>query len=449
MVTSSNTTDWDREHIIHPLYRVGENNGIVIDEGHGVFLRDTNGKEYLDCRAQLACVNLGYGRKDIIQAISEQMNKLPYTTIFHGFSNSTVIECSQRLAELMPGGLTHFVFTSGGSESIESAFRIARSYWNIKNSPKYKVISLYDSYHGNSLGAVAATGMGRGHAWTGVGPLPTGFIHIPSYDCYHCMFGLKHPACNIQCARYLGETISKEGEDSVAAFIAEPVLGVSGMIPPPAEYWPLVRKICSERKVLLIVDEVMTGFGRTGKLFAVEHWGVTPDIITMAKGITSAYLPFGAVAFTEDIFSSLKGSLLLGFTYSGHPACAAAAIKTMEIYKRERVVEHAAEVGRHVLNRLKSEFNTLPCVDNISGMGLMLGMNIVKDKVTKASVSPTVTAEIEKRAIDNGLLIRCMSAFTTPGSRIGFTPPLTITVQEADRSLDILKPILASLKVTC
>ncbi|MDO8634791.1 MAG: aminotransferase class III-fold pyridoxal phosphate-dependent enzyme, partial [Dehalococcoidia bacterium] len=176
--------------------------------------------------------------------------------------------------------------------------------------------------------------------------------------------------------------------------------------------------------------------------------GVTPDIITMAKGITSAYLPFGAVAFNEDIFSSLKGSLLLGFTYSGHPACAAAAIKAMEIYKRERVVEHAAEVGRHVLNRLKSEFNTLPCVDNISGMGLMLGMNIVKDKVTKASVSPTVTAEIEKRAIDNGLLIRCMSAFTTPGSRIGFTPPLTITVQEADRALDILKPILASLKVT-
>ncbi|MBI4287097.1 MAG: aspartate aminotransferase family protein [Chloroflexi bacterium] len=446
MDTANTAIDWDREHILHPLYRVGENNGVVIDEGRGAVLRDRNGKEYLDFRAQLACVNLGYGRREIVDAIAEQMNKLPYTTIFHGFSNSTVIECAQRLAGMTPAGLAHFVFTSGGSETIESAFKIARSYWHFKGKAKYKIISLYDSYHGMTLGALAATGMGNGNAWSGAGPLPGGFIHIPSYDCYHCAFGKAFPGCDIQCARFLGATIAKEGPDSVAAFIAEPLLGVSGMIPPPPEYWPLVRKICSEHKVLLIADEVMTGFGRTGKPFAVEHWGITPDILAMAKGITSAYLPFGAAAFNDEIFNGLKGNVMLGLTYSGHPACAAAALKTMEIYVKEGVAENAARVGRHMLDRLNGEFNGLPCVDNVGGIGLMLGMNIVRSKTARTPFPPAVTAEVEKRAMENGLLVRCMNAATTPGSRVALTPPLTITLAEADRALDILKPILAGLK---
>lgn len=446
MTTTDTKVNWDKLHIIHPLYQVGENIGVVIDKGQGVILKDVEGKEYLDCRSQLVCVNLGYGRQEIIDAAAEQMSRLAYTTLFHGFSNPAVIECAQRLAQLTPQGLDHFVFTSGGSESIEAAIKIARYYWHCKGSPKHKIISLYDSYHGMSLGAISATGFGKGAAWTGIGPLPPGFIHVPSYDCYHCMFGKEYPGCNIQCARFLQETIVKEGQESVAAFLAEPVLGVAGMIPPPLEYWPLVREICSEHKVLLITDEVMTGFARTGKLFAVENWGIKPDMMTIAKGITSAYLPFGAVAFNEEIFNGLKGSYLLGFTYTGHPVCAAAAIKAMEIYVKEDIAGNAYRVGKHVLKRLHAEFAPLPCIDNISGLGLMIGMNVVANKAAKASVGLEVMARIEKKARDNGLLIRCMNATTAPGSRVCFSPPLTITKEEADRALDILKPILAGLK---
>ncbi len=444
--TMNTGNDWDRDHIIHPLHPVGQNPRVAMEKGHGVVLQDTEGKEYLDCRAQLACVNLGYGRQEIINAAVEQMNKLQYTTLFHGFTNPVAVECAQRLSEVVPEGLAHFVFTSGGSESIESAFRIARLFWHYRSSPKHKIISLYDSYHGLSLGAATATGMGKGAVWSGTGPTPSGFLHVPSYDCYHCMFGKEYPGCDIQCARFLEETIVKEGPDSVAAFIAEPELGVGGMIPPPPEYWPRIREICTRHNVLLIADEVMTGFGRTGKLFAVENWGIRPDMLVMAKGITSAYLPFGAVAFSDDIFDSVKGTYMLGFTYAGHPVCAAASIKCIEIYREEGIAENAAKVGKHVMDRLHAEFGLLPCVDNISGLGLMLGFNLVGDKATRTPLAPEVSADVESRALAGGVLVRCMNAATAPGSRICFTPPLTMNIEEADRALDILKPIVAGLR---
>lgn len=438
--------NWGKDHIVNAFYPLGQRAVVVFEKGHGVILQDIEGKEYIDVSSQLTCVNLGYGRKEIIDAAVAGMRKLQFIKLFHGYYNPAIIECAQRLAELTPDGLDRFFFTAGGAESIEMAFQYARRYWHNKGQAKYKIISLYDSYHGITLAAATVSGYGKGSAWRGIGPLPSGFIHIPSYNCYYCMLGREYPNCEIDCARFLEETIIKEGPDSVAAFIAEPVQGVGGMIPPPPEFWPMVREICAKYDVLLIADEVMTGFCRTGKMFATEHWGIKPDIMTIAKGLTSAYLPMGAVAFGSEIFDALKGAPLPGFTYSGHPVAAAAAIKTMEIYVKEKVAENVAKVSKHVLERLNAEFKPLPCVDNIGGLGLMMGFNLVKDKTTKAPFEPAVVVEITSRALDKGLLVRGMNAVTTTGTRVGFTPPLVISVEEADRALDILLPIVAELK---
>jgi adenosylmethionine-8-amino-7-oxononanoate aminotransferase len=262
------------------------------------------------------------------------------------------------------------------------------------------------------------------------------------------MFGVEYPGCNIKCARFLAEVIEKEGSENIAAFIAEPELGVGGMIAPPPEYWPIVREICTEYEVLLIADEVMTGFGRTGKMFAMDHWGVKPDIIAMAKGITSAYIPFGAVAFSEEIWQALKGRMLPTYTYSGHPACAAAAVKTMEIYARDKVVENAARSGEYALERLRRDFEPLPCVGDVNGLGLMIGIEIVADKATKKPFDPKldVMQKLQDQALEKGLFLRMADIRGTPSDRIVFAPPLIITTQEVDKALDILHPIVAALE---
>ena len=439
---------WDREHMVHGRCAVGENNGIVTDKSHGIYFQDTEGKEYIDGASQLLCVNLGYGQREIIDAICKEMEKLQYGMLFHGFSNVASIKCGQKLSELVPEGLDHFNFTTGGSESIDNALEIARFYWRAKGRSKYKIISLYDSYHGVGSGGLAATGVGRGAYERNVGPLMPGFVHIPPYYCYRCMFGVEYPDCNIKCARFLAEVIEKEGSENMAAFIAEPELGVGGVIAPPPEYWPIVREICNEYEVLLIADEVMTGFGRTGKMFAMEHWEVKPDIIAMAKGITSAYIPFGAVAFSGEIWEAIKGRTLTAYTYSGHPVCAAAAVKAMEIYIRDKVVENAAKVGKYALERLTRDFEPLPCVGGINGLGLMLGIEIVADKATKKPFDPklNIMQKLQDQALEKGLFLRMASIKSTPSDRVAFAPPLIVTTEEVNKALDILYPLIANLK---
>ena len=440
---------WDREHIVHSRWGIGGNIGIITDKSHGIYFQDTEGKEYIDGASQLLCVNLGYGQREIIDAAYKEMKRLQYSMLFHGFSSVAIIECSRRLSELVPAGLDHFNFTSGGSESIGVALRLARLYWGAKGrGNKSKIISLYDSYHGTGHGGLIATGSGRGFYEKGASPVAPGFIHIPSYYCYRCMFGLEYPNCNMRCARFLSEIIEKEGAESIAAFIAEPELGVGGMIAPPPEYWPIVRQICTEYDVLLITDEVMTGFGRTGKMFAVEHWRIKPDIMAMAKGITGAYLPFGAVAFSDEIWEALKGRNLVSYTFAGHPVCAAAAVKAMEIYVRDKVVENAAKVGKYALKRLKQDFELLPHVGGANGLGLMLGIEIVADKATKRPFDPklNIMQQIQDRALEKGLFLRMAEITSTPSDRIVFAPPLVVSTQEVDKALDILYPILAGLK---
>jgi adenosylmethionine-8-amino-7-oxononanoate aminotransferase len=446
--TTAELLKWDREHIVHGRWPIGENAGIVTEKSHGIYFQDTEGKEYIDGASQLICVNLGYGQREIIDAVHEEMARLQYAMLFHGFSNKAIIECGQKLGELVPAGLDHFIFTTGGSESIELALKLSRFYWNAKGKTKFQIISLYDSYHGIASGALTATGSGKGAYARGLSAMMPGFIHIPSYYCYRCSFGLEYPRCNIRCARFLAEVIEKEGSDTIAAFIAEPELGVGGMVAPPPEYWPIVREICTNYDVLLIADEVMTGFGRTGKMFAIEHWGIRPDIMTIAKGITSAYLPFGAVAFNGDIWEATKGRSFVAYTYTGHPVCAAAAIKAMEIYVRDRVVENAASVGKYALERLQRDFEPLPCVGGANGLGLMLGMEIVADKATRKPFDPklNIMQKLQDQVLEKGLFVRMTGIGGTPSDRVTFAPPLIITKQEVDKSLDILYPLIAGLK---
>jgi len=435
----------DLEHIIHPSHVAGQHIELVFEGAHGITLVDTEGNEYIDTSSQLMCCNLGHGRKEIKDAIVEAMAKTDYTTLFFGYCSTLSIECGQKLAEVTPGDLKHFYFTSGGSESVDSAIKLVRLCWHNKGrDDKYKIISLYNSYHGEAGTSTYLTRSYHGAPQRGFGPEPGGLLRVPPYYCYRCTFGAEYPSCNMRCAQYLEDTIKSEGEDSVAAFIAEPIQGAGGIIDPPPEYWPLVRKICTEHDVLLIVDEVMTGFARTGKMFAIEHWNVQPDVMTMAKGITAAYLPFGAVAVGDRVFETLKGKHIEhGLTYCGHPLCCAASIAALDVYVKQRVVENAAKVGNHIRKRLEAEFLPLPCVGTIGGKGMFQAFELVSDKESKTPISPSVKKELEAKIRKAGIFARITGSLF---NRFVIAPPCTMTVEEADRMLDIIQPIVAGLK---
>ncbi len=447
MAISKRTSDYvksDLDHVIHPVGIVGEESAVVFAGGHGIMLRDTEGREYIDGTAGAANVNVGHGRTEIAEAAMAQMKDLAFSVIFRNLSHTAVVDCAEKLAELTPEGLSRFFFCSGGSEAVETALKFTRFYWRNQGTHKFKVIGLYEGYHGTTFGAISAGAMSKGRNSMGFEPLVPGFLHIPRYYCYRCGFGLSYPECQTHCARYLEEVIKSEGPDSVAAFIAEPVQGGGGMVPPPPEYWPIVREICTRYNVLLIADEVITGFGRTGRLFALEHGGVKPDIMTMAKGITSGYLPLGAVAVTDEIHQGLKtpGSPLPHLlTYSGHPACCAAGVKNMEILVEEGMTENAARVGEYLQNQARG-LGELPLVGDVSGLGLMCGIELVADKATKKPLDQPakVQQKVLVRCREKGLLLR------TFGDRIGISPPLPITTGEVDRLIDILGPVLAGLE---
>lgn len=438
----------DKAHVVHPVFVAGDHTGIIFERAQGVYLWDTEGKQYIDGSAQLMCVNLGHCRKDIIDAAMEYAHKSDYTTIFIGYSSLPIIENARKMAEITPPGIEHFYFASGGSEAVDSAARIARTYWQLKGQAgKYKVISLYNSYHGQAGTSSHATGLGWGALWLGTVPTP-GHLHIPPYYCYRCPFELNYPDCNMKCARFLAEIIDSEGASSVAAFLAEPIQGAGGIIDPPPEWWPMVRKICSERNVLMIVDEVMSGFARTGKLFAIEHYPdngrpMKPDLMVFAKGITGAHFPHSAVGFTDEIWGTFKGNFIpYGFTYAGHPICAAASNKAIDIYRDEKVPENAAKVGGHIRERLEKEFMPLPCVSNIGGKGMFLGLELVHDKKNKVPFSQTEQPEIIVKMQEAGLYIRILGSYC---SRLAICPPCTMTIEESDKMLDIIYPIVASL----
>jgi len=423
-----------------PLDALAENGcDMIMDEGHGIVLKDVYGKKYIDGLSGAVCVNAGYGREELAEAAKAQMIKLSYTTSWSGFTNSAAVEYASKLAEFTPDGLDRFFFANSGSEANESAFKIARFYWiNQGKESKTKIISREHSYHGLGFAPMSSTGMEKFHER--IGPLVPGFIRIPTTYCYRCPFGKDYPDCNLECAEALSETIDREGEDTVAAFIAEPIHGTAGTIVPPPEYWPRVQQICNQRNILLIVDEVMTGFGRTGKNFACEHWGTKPDLMIMSKGMINSALPISAVAISNRVFDGMRGPYSFNHLYTcgSHPVCCAVASKNLEILLREKLVENSAKVGSYMIKRLK-ELEQYPYIGEVRGMGLFSAFEIVESKETRAfdkNAAKKLVADVR----EGGLIVRFA------GSAIQLAPPLITTEADIDRIMDIIKPAVAGLK---
>jgi len=433
----------DKEHVIHPYCIVGQNKGVVFEKAHGIYLVDTEGKEYVDFCSQLVCCNLGHRRQELIDAMIEAINKIDYISTFFGHTHTYVIELSQKLSKLTPGDLNHFLYSCGGSESTDSAMKIARLYWGNKGlAGKYKIISLYNSYHGAAGLSTCATGLSSTIKNPFVSSLP-GFITIPGYYSYRSMFG-NVPDSGLMSARFLEKVIQAEGPESIAAFIAEPIMGAGGSIVPPPQWWPMVMEICKKYDVLLIVDEVMSGFTRSGKMFASEHWNIQSDIMTMAKGLTSAVLPFGAVAISDKVYEGLKDKPFShGFTYSGHAIPAAVASATLDVYVRDKVAENAAKVGNHIRQRLEAEFLPLPCVGIIDGLGVFASIELVNNKESKTPIAPDVAEKLWRQLLDNGIFARFEGRF---GCQLQFCPPCVITIEEVDKAFDIIQPVIAALK---
>lgn len=449
-------TEWakrDSAHLIHPVTEpreMTEHGARVIVEGDGVWITDDRGRRLIDGFAGLWCVAVGHGRPEIIDAVREQMETLEYFTTFHGNSHPKAIELAEKLASMFPPeyGLNHVMFSSGGSEANETNIKLVRLYWAVQGKERRNVIvARHHGYHGLTIATMTATGI-MPMRWN-FGPEAPGFAHIPAPYCYKCELDLSFPSCELACADSLTALIEREGADTIAAFIAEPVIGAAGIIPPPPGYFERIREICDRYGILLILDEVVTGFGRTGTMFGFDQYGVRPDVVTLAKGITSGYLPLGASVVSDAVWSTIATRLAdqmpvsHGFTYSGHPTCCAAAIANIDLIERDDLAGNAADVGAYLLDQMRKRLGDLETVGDIRGIGLMIGIELVVDKQTKRGFSHPHTActRVEHEAWERGLYCRAMGLET-----IGVAPPLTIDRDHADRIVDLLAESIAAMQ---
>ena len=417
----------------------------VITRGKGVFLYDQAGREYLDAVGGIAVVNVGHAVPEIIAAMTEQAQRVAFV---HGgsFANEPAMALCEELATWTPPGLRHVLLLSGGSEATETAMKLARQYHLERGrATKYRVISRWTSYHGNTIGALSMSGR---TAWRGeFVPYLQQFPKIHPPYCYRCPYGTTYPGCQVACADDLERVITLEGPGSIAAFIAEPVIGTSaaGVTPPP-EYYPRIREICDKHDVLFIADEVITGIGRTGKNFGIEHWGVSPDMITTAKALSSGYVPLAAVILHDKVHDAIakgSGHMTQGFTYSGHPLCSAVGLAVLKYLKSHELVENAARIGRLLLQRLEA-LKRFPIVGDVRGIGLLQGVEFVADQATKRPFPPEagVTRRIVEAALAEGVMVvGGMSGMIdgVAGDHIQISPPYIFTeanVEQLVRALE-------------
>jgi adenosylmethionine-8-amino-7-oxononanoate aminotransferase len=435
----------DLSYILHPATPLKTHSAegpTILVEGRGIYVKDLEGRQFIDGLSGLWNVNIGHGRAEIGEAVHEQIRRLAFAPSFFGFSNLPSIGLAKKLIDMTPPHLTRVFYTSGGSETNESAFKIARYYFKLNGQPgRFKIVSRHQAYHGVSMGALSATGIQRHRDMAE--PLVPGFSFIPAPYCYRCELGLSYPACELACAKALEQQLQAEGPDTVAAFIGEPVMGAGGAIVPPPEYWPTIEAICRKYGLLLILDEVITGFGRTGKRFALEHWDLRPDMLSLAKGISSGYVPLGASVITEEIYRDLVDKappgapFPHGFTYNGHPVACVAALKNLDIMEQEQMIEQAAEVGAYFQDRLRG-FLDHPLVGDVRGIGLIAGVELVRDRATRERFEPlgTAGALVTRLAFERGLICRAIL------DTVAFAPPLCITKGQAD---DVLRIFAAAL----
>jgi adenosylmethionine-8-amino-7-oxononanoate aminotransferase len=425
-----------------------------LSHGEGVYLYDTDGKQYLDGASSVVVTNIGHGNKRVAQAMAEQAAKVAYAP-HHVFSNAPVIELAERLSRFTPANLNYCQFVSGGSEANESAIKLARAYFIERGQPeKWKIIGRWNSYHGNTLGALSANGhRGRRAPYL---PMLLDFPHIPAAYCYRCPLNLEYPSCQVACAKSLEETILAEGPETVAAFIAEPLVGAAAAaITPPAEYFGMIREICDKYDILFICDEVMTGVGRTGRNFAIEHWNVIPDILVTAKGLSGGYAPLGAIAVREEIFEAFvpprgSGQFIHGFTYSGHPLSCAVANEVLKIWEEAGLTANAAELGSYLRQGLEELQTRHPIVGDVRGLGFMQGMEFVQNRETKEPFPPNlrVARQVCDAALEEGLVVYPGTGAVdgVAGDHILVTPPLIITREQIDELLQKLDRALSRVE---
>ena len=375
----STVGDLERKHVLRSWAVQGKNTYEEIVKAEGCWFWNSEGKKYLDFASQLINVNIGHQHPKIIAAIKEQADKICY--ISPSFASEPRAKLGELIAKYTPGDLVKTLFTLGGAEANENAIKIARAY-----TKRFKVISRYRSYHGATYGAISLTGDPRRPP---VEPGIPGVIKVFEPYCYRCSFGQTYPGCGLECAEHVREVMLYEDPKSIAAFFVEPVTGTNGIFVPPKEYLPRIREICDEFGVLLVADEVMTGWGRTGKWFGVDNWDVVPDIMTMAKGITQGYVPLGAVVVNQKIADYFDENMLwCGLTYSGHPLACACGVATVNVYEEEKLIENSAAMGEILKKRLNDMKEKHPSIGDVRSIGLFAVIELVKDRDTKEPLAP-------------------------------------------------------------
>lgn len=428
-------SELDKAHFLHPTSSVKQQQADgpakIFEKGEGIYLYDLKGDKFIDGLSGLWNVNVGHGREELGEVAKEQISKLAFTSAFATFSHEPAIRLAAKIAEITPGDLNTIFFTSGGSESNDTAFKLARHYWKLNDQPNKKtIVSRRLSYHGVAMGATSATGLQPFRDFTT--SLAPDFDYVDSTpEAFQAL-------------------IDREGADTIAAFISEPVQGTGGVHPAPEGYFKAIRKICDDNDILFIADEVITGFGRTGKWFGMEYYDVVPDLMSVAKGITSGYLPLGGVILSDKIMNTLKekseGNLMHGYTYSGHPTATAVGLRNIEIIERENLVQNAEDMGNYLMEGFKSLQQKHSVVGEVRHIGLMGAVEIVRDQKTNERFEEPITPTILNAAIDRGLI--CRAVLYEGSDTLIFAPPLTISKQEVDEIIQILDESLSVVMAT-
>ena len=438
--------DWLKSHVgqhsFHPMQDPKEtrkNPPPIIVRGEGVYITDLDGRRMLDCQGGLWCVNVGHGRAEMNQAITAQLAELAYYNNFPGAANAPSTRLAAKLIEITAAeSMRTVLFSSGGSDAIETALKMARQYWKLVGEPeRVKFISLRGGYHGVHFGGMSACG---GDAWRrSYEPLVPGFCSVESPNLYRNPFTSDPEELSRICAALLEREIQFQVADTVAAVIAEPIQGAGGVNVPPASYWPKLREICDRSGVLLIADEVITGLGRSGALFGSRGWGVKPDIMCLAKALTSGYLPLGATLLNERVTKAWEAQgpramMMHGYTYSGHPVSCAAASAAVEIVVGEKLADNAASVGAYFLGELAKLKEKHAVIGDVRGKGLMIAVELVKDRKTREPFTPAdpYPGRVSDACLEQGVMLR------TIVNKLIISPPLTFTRGHVDEAVAVL-----------
>ncbi len=426
----------DAAHHMHPFTDadgLAKKGARVIRQGKGVWLTDSEGQRILDGMAGLWCVNIGYGRKELAEVAARQMEELAYYNTFFQTTHVPAIALAAKIAEIAPGDLNHVFFAGSGSEANDTNIRLVRRYWQVKGMPEKRVIiARKNGYHGSTMGGGSLGGMAPIHAHGG---MIDGIVHIDQPYWWGEGGEMTEEAFGLERARQLEDKILELGVDKVAAFIGEPVQGAGGVIVPPASYWPEIQRICDKYGILLIADEVITGFGRTGNWFGSQTFGIRPHIMTIAKGLSSGYQPIGGSIVCDEVARVVAegGEFFHGYTYSGHPVAAAVALENLRVLQEERIVEHVRDVAHPYLAERWARLVDHPLVGEAKLVGLMGSIALTPDKASRAkfaSESGTVGLRCRERCFANNLIMRHV------GDRMIIAPPLVITPEEIDVLMD-------------